>query len=546
MSFDLDDDPLPTEPPGFRYKPKPKEEGRSLPHSLEAEEYLLSCLLMDGQDVVPRCMEMQIHPRDFYDPKHAIVYGCILHLHEAAKPIEISIVAEELKRTKQLDQVGGYAFLAQVSSRIPTTAQSSYFIDKVKEQALLREIIRSATGVVEDAYKFTGGIDQFSADAVQRIEHVATGATGALQMLAACQFDPKKPIVDGKVVLKLNGVIVCTAGNLTAVVAPSGVGKSAAIGATIAAFCVTGTDDVDTLGFEGPNYEKLPVLHFDTEQSESDFQKLIHRSMRRAEIDALPDWLKSFHLTGKSAGEARHLVEAAISHYGRKHGSLHAVIIDGWADLVVDPNDTAECFPFIARMHMLAIKYKCSIIGVVHLNPGSEAKIRGHLGSQIERKAETVLQLSMDDDLITAIWASKKRGAPLRKEDGPRFKWNDSRQMHTTMGDWREQKAKDREEKKVAREQNRPTSFREKYNRIDLLKYFPLAGEPMRPRQELIRRMNDTIKVTDRSFSRIVGEMLELGWIEKSESGYRRTLTGDDWVLRGSEPPPIDEEAFEP
>jgi replicative DNA helicase len=71
------------------------------------------------------------------------------------------VVAEELKTSRQLDTVGGYAFLAQVSSRIPTTAQAGYFIEKVREQSLLREIIRSATGAVEDCYGFSGGIDEF-------------------------------------------------------------------------------------------------------------------------------------------------------------------------------------------------------------------------------------------------------------------------------------------------------------------------------------------------------------------------------------------------
>jgi replicative DNA helicase len=73
----------------------------------------------------------------------------------------VSVVAEELKTARQLDQIGGYAFLTQVSSRIPTTAQATYFIEKVREQALLREIIRSATGAVEDCYGFSGGIDEF-------------------------------------------------------------------------------------------------------------------------------------------------------------------------------------------------------------------------------------------------------------------------------------------------------------------------------------------------------------------------------------------------
>lgn len=135
--------------------------GRTLPHSLEAEEYLLSCCLLDGSDVVSRCLEARIKPESFYDPKHGIIFGRLLDLYNRQAPIDISVVAEELKTARQLDQIGGYAFLTQVSSRIPTTAQASYFIEKVREQALLREIIRSATGAVEDCYGFSGGIDEF-------------------------------------------------------------------------------------------------------------------------------------------------------------------------------------------------------------------------------------------------------------------------------------------------------------------------------------------------------------------------------------------------
>lgn len=135
--------------------------GRTMPHSLEAEEYLLSCCLLDGADVVSRCLEARIRPESFYDPKHAIIFEKLLELYNKQQPIDISVLAEELKLTRHLDEIGGYAFLTQVSSRIPTTAQAGYFIEKVREQALLREIIRSATHAVEDCYNFSGGIDEF-------------------------------------------------------------------------------------------------------------------------------------------------------------------------------------------------------------------------------------------------------------------------------------------------------------------------------------------------------------------------------------------------
>ena len=135
--------------------------GRTLPHSVEAEEYLLSCCLLDGSEVVSRCLEARLRPESFYVPAHGIIFERLLDLYNRQMPIDVSIVAEELKTAKQLDAVGGYAFLTQVSSRIPTTAQAGYFIEKVREQSLLREIIRSATGAAEECYNFSGGIDEF-------------------------------------------------------------------------------------------------------------------------------------------------------------------------------------------------------------------------------------------------------------------------------------------------------------------------------------------------------------------------------------------------
>ena len=75
--------------------------------------------------------------------------------------MDVAVLAEELKTARQLDAVGGYAYLAQISGRIPTTAQAQYFIDKVRELHLLRELIKVATGAVENCLNFSGGLEEF-------------------------------------------------------------------------------------------------------------------------------------------------------------------------------------------------------------------------------------------------------------------------------------------------------------------------------------------------------------------------------------------------
>ena len=135
--------------------------GRGMPHSVEAEEYLLSCCLIDGAEVVARCLEARIAPESFYVPAHGLIFEKLQSLYTRQVPIDVAVLGEELKTAKQLEMIGGYAFLTRVSGSIPTTAQAGYFIERVREQHLLREIIRSTTGAAEDCFNFSGGIDEF-------------------------------------------------------------------------------------------------------------------------------------------------------------------------------------------------------------------------------------------------------------------------------------------------------------------------------------------------------------------------------------------------
>lgn len=135
--------------------------GRMPPHSIEAEEYLLSCCLLDGSDSIARCLEAKLPGAAFYSPANRLIYDKLIELYQKNPPVDIAILAEELKTSRQLESIGGFAYLTQISGRIPTTAQAQYFIDKVRELYLLRELIKVATGAVENCYSYQGGLEEF-------------------------------------------------------------------------------------------------------------------------------------------------------------------------------------------------------------------------------------------------------------------------------------------------------------------------------------------------------------------------------------------------
>jgi replicative DNA helicase len=134
---------------------------RVQPHSLEAEEYLLSCCLIDGTDTVARCLEGKITAHCFYAPANQVIFDRLTDMFTRGVAIEPGVLAEELKTNRQLDEIGGYAYLTQISGRIPTVAQASYFIEKVRELHLLRELIKVASNAIEACFTHAGPLETF-------------------------------------------------------------------------------------------------------------------------------------------------------------------------------------------------------------------------------------------------------------------------------------------------------------------------------------------------------------------------------------------------
>jgi len=108
------------------------------------------------------------------------------------------------------------------------------------------------------------------------------------------------------------------------------------IGSTFAA------SDADCLGFTSENPNGFAVVHLDTEQTPFDHWEGNQRTNRRAKVDAAPEWLRSYCLTGFSAADVRLAIRILTAQSAKKFGGVHSVFVDGIADAVHDVNDPAE------------------------------------------------------------------------------------------------------------------------------------------------------------------------------------------------------------
>ena len=237
--------------------------------------------------------------------------------------------------------------------------------------------------------------------------------------------------------LFLAGKPISTPGNLTTFVAKAKAGKSAAIGGAIAAAiaAASGTRDVDALGFTASDPSKRALIVIDTEQCRHDARLCLMRSLNRAEAEVEPSWLLTYSLVGESPAEICEMLPIVMETASRDHAGIFAVVIDGVADLVTDVNSIEESVAVRTMLQRLAIEHDCPILNVIHANEGRNSgdDPRGWIGKELIRKSESNLILVKVNG-VTTITSDRQRGAPITKEDGVAFCWDDALKRQVSCG----------------------------------------------------------------------------------------------------------------
>ena len=409
------------------------------PHSEKAERGLLACIILEGEDgksdLLELCRSERIGEATFYDSSCGIVYASIERCHAAGQPIGTATISADLTAHGQFERVGGFPFLFAIEKEAPTTLFAKTHLLAVHTFAARRETIFAAAEAIERAHNPSENTREIVANLRAKLDSLEASPVTSqlLARLKARRFNHAIPPADPQPRFLINGRAVCTPGNLTNLIAQAKAGKTAFLAAMVSAvICAEhDTKDRDTLGVTATAPGTRRLLHFDTEQSPFDHDQLIRRALRRAGVAAMPAWLDSFGLAGFNAVELRSALSLSMKE-AKALGGLFAVILDGTADFVNDVNDPEECNAFVAQLHGLAIEYDCPIINVVHENPGQDGgKMRGHLGSQLERKAESNLRLRKSEE-ITVVFSEKMRKAPILERDGPRFRWDDGQKDHVS------------------------------------------------------------------------------------------------------------------
>lgn len=141
------------------------------PQNVEAEKAVLGSIFL-STDALIDAMEY-LDPDDFYKRANQIMFQAMVELNDNDQAVDGITVTDALKNQNNLENVGGYQYIAELANAVPTAANVTYYAKIVKDKAILRRLIQTATNIVTDSYNTDDDVTTVLDNAERDIMNVA-------------------------------------------------------------------------------------------------------------------------------------------------------------------------------------------------------------------------------------------------------------------------------------------------------------------------------------------------------------------------------------
>jgi len=141
------------------------------PQNMEAEQSVLGGVLIENE-AVNKVMEI-LDGDDFYRDAHRKIFNALITLSERDEPADLITLTNELRKTNQLDSVGGASYVVSLIDSVPTAANIEYYAKIVKEKAILRKLIETSTNIITQSYEDRGDVESFLDEAERVIFEIS-------------------------------------------------------------------------------------------------------------------------------------------------------------------------------------------------------------------------------------------------------------------------------------------------------------------------------------------------------------------------------------
>jgi len=329
------------------------------PYSEEAERGVLGSAILAAERVLPLCEAAGITGASFYVPVHQTVYECLCVMHSENEPIDLLTIGEALKKSGQLEKIGGPIFLERLFDATPTAAHAEYYIRLVNEAAQRRQLIRTAQVLIDGAYTAPdANASDLAADAAAIFQTMAESTANqdgfpayTLADLEAFCPDPQSHIA-GEGWLRAGAGTLLTGG--------TGMGKSV-LAAQIAVSVAAGVPILGCLRVHRPAKVLCVQAENDAETLQRDFCSLVEAI--GAERATIQQNLRVIHAYGLAGDNFARFVRAQV----RKHKPA-LLVVDPYQAFIGagDINQSETFLAWIRPIDSLLKEYRCALLLVAH------------------------------------------------------------------------------------------------------------------------------------------------------------------------------------
>lgn len=145
--------------------------GRIAPRDIELEEAVLGALMLEKDAYSIVCDILK--PDSFYEPANSKVYEAIQILGAGQRPIDMLTVTEQMRLNDTLDEVGGPAYIAQLTGRVASAAHVEFHARIVAQKHLARELIKFSANISSKAYDESNDVDDLLQEAEGKLFEIS-------------------------------------------------------------------------------------------------------------------------------------------------------------------------------------------------------------------------------------------------------------------------------------------------------------------------------------------------------------------------------------
>ena len=142
--------------------------GKILPQAIDLEEAVLGAIIVDGTSMNVVCDFLKA--TDFYLKSHQLIYEALINLREKGLPIDLLTTHDECNRIGKLEEIGGINYLMTLSNRVTSSANVEYHAKLIQDKAIHRELIKSASDAIREAFLGEKMATELIADTVNALE----------------------------------------------------------------------------------------------------------------------------------------------------------------------------------------------------------------------------------------------------------------------------------------------------------------------------------------------------------------------------------------